>query len=325
MLSYLKSRLKTILLWAVIIAIIAAVMWSYKFPAAAVLYILGLSGFFLLVVGIVDFVRFIRLHSQLSKVKDEILFTADNLPEVSDVISADYTALIQKLSEENHRLCAQQERVITDMTDYYTLWAHQIKTPIAAMELILQQNEGSEFRELHDNLGKIEHYVEMVLCYLRLNSDYTDYVIKEYDLDGIVRKAVRKFSRTFIRKKLSLDYEPLERKVLSDEKWLAFVVEQVLSNAVKYTQSGGVKIYLEQPLTLCIADTGIGIASEDLPRIFDKGSTGLNGRLEQKSSGMGLYLCKNICKKLGHSITAESGKDGTVIKINLFTPEIGVE
>ncbi len=311
-----------------IIAIITAVMWSYKFPAAAVFYILGLSGFFLLVVGIVDFVRFIRLHSQLSKVKDEILFTADNLPEVSDVISSDYTALIRKLSDENRRLRAEQERVITDMTDYYTLWAHQIKTPIAAMELILQQNEGKEYRELHDNLGKIEHYVEMVLCYLRINSDYTDYVIKEYDLDGIVRKAVRKFSRTFIRKKLSLDYEPLNAKVLSDEKWLAFVVEQVLSNAVKYTQSGGVKIYLEQPLTLCIADTGIGIASEDLPRIFDKGSTGLNGRLEQKSSGMGLYLCKNICKKLGHSITAESGKNGksgTVIRINLFTPEIGVE
>lgn len=325
MLAYLKSRIKTILLWAVIIAIIAAVMWSYRLPSEVVVYIAGLSGFFLLAAGVVDFVRFIRLHSRLLKEKDEILLTADNLPEVSDVINADYTALIQKLSEENHRLCAQQERVITDMTDYYTLWAHQIKTPIAAMELILQQNEGSEFRELHDNLGKIEHYVEMVLCYLRLNSDYTDFVIKEYDLDEIVRGAVRKYSRTFIRKKLSLDYQPLERKVLSDEKWLMFVVEQVLSNAVKYTQSGGVKIYLEQPLTLCIADTGIGIAPEDLPRIFDKGSTGLNGRLEQKSSGMGLYLCRNICKKLGHSITAESSKDGTVIKINLFTPEIGVE
>lgn len=325
MLAYLKSRIKTILLWAVIIAIIAAVMWSYRLPSEVVVYIAGLSGFFLLAAGVVDFVRFIRLHSRLLKAKDEILLTADNLPEVSDVINADYTALIQKLSEENHRLCAQQERVITDMTDYYTLWAHQIKTPIAAMELILQQNEGSEFRELHDNLGKIEHYVEMVLCYLRLNSDYTDFVIKEYDLDEIVRGAVRKYSRTFMRKKLSLDYQPLERKVLSDEKWLMFVVEQVLSNAVKYTQSGGVKIYLEQPLTLCIADTGIGIAPEDLPRIFDKGSTGLNGRLEQKSSGMGLYLCRNICKKLGHSITAESSKDGTVIKINLFTPEIGVE
>lgn len=323
--DYLKSRLGTIVLWALIVVVIDLVMWSYELPLGVAGYVLGLSGFFIIAAGIVDFVRFRRFHLVLRKLEDEILFTADNLPETRDAVYRDYTALLRKLFEENKALRIEAEHTLTDMTDYYTLWAHQIKTPIAAMELVLQQNDGEEFSELRDNLGKIEHYVEMVLGYLRVNSDNSDLVIKEHDLDEIVRSAVRKYSRMFIRKKLILDYKPLEKRVLTDEKWLQFVIEQVLSNAVKYTPSGGISIYLEDPLTLCVKDTGIGIALEDLPRVFEKGSTGLNGRLDKKASGMGLYLCKKICTRLGHTITAESSESGTIIKIDLFTKKIGIE
>ncbi len=321
--DYFRSRFGTIVLWVLIVTVIALVMWSYELPGEVAGYVLGLSGFFILAAGIVDFRRFSRLHTVLRKLEDEILFTADNLPETSSAVCSDYSALVRKLFEENRRLRSESERTLAEMTDYYTLWAHQIKTPIAAMELVLQQND--EFGELRDNLGKIEHYVEMVLGYLRVSSDNSDLVIKEHELDDIVRPAVRKFSRMFIRKKLTLDYEPLDTRVLTDEKWLQFVIEQVLSNAVKYTSSGGIRIYLEDPLTLCVKDTGIGIAPEDLPRVFEKGSTGLNGRLDKKASGMGLYLCKKICAKLGHRITAESGEGGTTIKIDLFTKKIGIE
>lgn len=323
--SFLKSRIKEIALWVIISTIFAVVLWCYRIPFRAAAYAAELSGFFLVVVGLVDFIRFSRLHSTLQKLEDEILFTADNLPETSDALHKDYSVLVRKLFEENRRLRSETEKTFSDMTDYYTLWAHQIKTPIAAMELVLQQNDGDEFRELHDNLGKIEHYVEMVLCYLRVNSDNSDLVIREHGLDEIVRPAVRKYSRMFIRKKLTLDYEPLNSRVLTDEKWLQFVVEQVISNAVKYTPSGGIRIYLETPSTLCIEDTGIGISAEDLPRVFEKGSTGLNGRLDKKASGMGLYLCKKICTKLGHKITAESDGNGTTLKIDLSTEKIGIE
>ncbi len=323
--TYVKSRVGTIVLWALIAVVIVAVMWSYELPIEVARYVLGLSLFFIFAAGIVDYVRFKRLHSALKKLEDEILFTTDNLPVTHNTLSKDYSALVQKLFAENCRLRGEYERTLTDMTDYYTLWAHQIKTPIAAMELVLQQNDGEEFSEIRDNLGKIEHYVEMVLGYLRVSSDNSDLVIEEHDLDEIVRSAVRKYSRMFIRKKLALDYKPLDKRVLTDEKWLQFVIEQVLSNAVKYTPSGGISIYLEDPLTLCIKDTGIGISPEDLPRVFEKGSTGLNGRLDKKASGMGLYLCKKICTKLGHKITVESGESGTAIKIDLFTKKIGIE
>ena len=202
----------------------------------------------------------------------------------------------------------------------------EIKTPIAAMRLTLQSGEMSQSRELSEDLQRIEQYVEMVLCYLRLGSETNDFLIKKYDLDSIIRQAVRKFSSQFIRRKIKLVYEPVGVTVLTDEKWLLFVLEQVLSNALKYTKSGEIEITLEEPKTVCIRDTGIGIAPEDINRIFEKGYTGCNGRTDKKASGIGLYLCRQICGKLGHTITAQSqvGK-GTVIKIDLAEAQIEVE
>lgn len=152
------------------------------------------------------------------------------------------------------------------------------------MQLHLQAKHSPENRALLDDLQRIEQYVEMVLCYLRLDSDFTDYLFAKYDLDNIVRQAVRRFSSQFIHRKIRLEYEPLNCEVLTDEKWLLFVLEQVLSNALKYTPSGGtISIFLESPKTLCIRDTGIGIAAEDLPRIFEKGFTGCQRQNGQKS------------------------------------------
>ena len=156
----------------------------------------------------------------------------------------------------------------------------------------------------------------MVLCYIRLESVSTDYVIRECDLDSIIRAALRRFSSQFIRKKLKLGFEPTGAKVLTDEKWLLFVIEQVLSNSLKYTVSGGITITFENGI-LEIRDTGIGISPEDLPRIFDKGYTGCNGRTDMKASGIGLYLCRRICRALGHSVSASSSETGTAIRVGL--------
>ena len=166
----------------------------------------------------------------------------------------------------------------------------------------------------------------MVLCYLRLNSSSTDYLIQEYSLDDIIKQAVKKFAGQFIRKKIRLDFQQTQARVITDEKWLSFVIEQVLSNALKYTPSGTITINMEAPKTLCIRDTGIGIAPEDLPRIFEKGYTGYNGRKDKKASGIGLYLCRRICENLGHRITANSSlESGTVIRIHLEQKALKVE
>lgn len=245
----------------------------------------------------------------------------EKLPLPGDEIERLYQELLANLQEERIRQVGEVMREKTEITDYFTLWTHQIKTPIAAMRLLLQQGitEPEQYyeqkKEVESELFKIEQYVEMVLQYLRLNSSVNDFVLKEYELDDIIRQAVRKYAPMFIRKKLTLCYEPLQKKVVTDEKWMVFVLEQLLSNAIKYTASGTISIYMKDSCLL-IEDTGIGILSEDLPRIFDKGYTGYNGRSDKKASGIGLYLVQKILHKLGHKILIESEPEkGTRVKL----------
>ena len=160
---------------------------------------------------------------------------------------------------------------------------------------------------------------------IRLFSDSTDFVLKQYVLDDIVRQAVRKHAKVFIAKKIALDFKGCPIEVLTDEKWLLFVVEQLLSNALKYTKSGTISIYLDETKekTLVIEDTGIGIYTEDLPRVFEKGFTGYNGREDKKSTGIGLYLCKRVLDKMTHTISIESEVgNGTKIRLGLASVQV---
>lgn len=171
--------------------------------------------------------------------------------------------------------------------DYYTLWTHQIKTPIAAMRLLLQEEE-THTGELEQELFKIEQYADMALQYQRLESLSSDLQLESCSLDGILRQALKKMATPFIRRRISLEFDGTGATVLTDEKWLTFVVEQLLSNALKYTPPGGrITLYLEADKTLVVEDNGIGIRAEDIPRIFERGFTGFNGRMDKKSTGIG--------------------------------------
>lgn len=250
----------------------------------------------------------------------------EQFPEIRCPEDAAYQQLLRKLRQEQGEIRNTMTRQYEDMMEYYTLWVHQIKVPIASMHLQLQNEDSDLARRCSEELQRIEQYVAMVLAYLRLDSRSSDYVLRENDLDTILRGAVRKFAGQFIQRHLLLTYNPVNTLVLTDEKWLAFVVEQLLSNAVKYTQQGGVEIYLEAPKTLCIRDAGVGISAEDLPRIVEKGYTGSNGRADLRSSGIGLYLCRRICNNLGHGLSVESSPgEGTTVRLDLaqaeFTPE----
>ena len=215
---------------------------------------------------------------------------------------------IEFLREQCARLSAELINDRRDYMDYYTVWVHEIKTPISAMQMILQ-NELGDSRDslrLQAELFRINRYVEMALGYVRLESDSKDLVIRKTAVDELIRQAVRKYAPQFIERKLKLEYEPVSLRISTDEKWFVFVLEQILSNAVKYTKTGGVSIRIDDEDRLAIRDTGIGIAGEDIPRIFEKGYTGFNGRQEKKATGLGLYLCRRICDMLSVGITAES-------------------
>ena len=315
--DYLKSRLKVLVLLVVVEGIFVSSYFLFDLPAVTVLYPLVLSSVAILIAGVIDFLIVFNKHGRLKR---------NDLPQTSGPLEKDYQEIINKLKEEQEYSRQKTTSDFNNMVEYYTVWAHQIKTPIASMRLQIQSVDSDLARRLDGDLNRIEAYVEMVLTFLRLDSDSTDYVIRKIDLDAVIKPAIRKFARDFISKKLTMDFKPTEYKVLSDDKWLSFVIEQVLSNAVKYTKKGGIKVYMDEPGILCIEDTGIGISAEDLPRIFENGYTGFNGREDKRASGIGLYLCKRICDNLGHKIYAESEQGvGTKIRIDMNIKEIGIE
>ena len=324
-LGYLKERIWFVLLLAVCIAMFASVLYLYDLPVEAAGYGGLLCAAALAVWTVVDFIRYRRKIRRLESLLGRASLLLDQLPEAVGPKEAVYHELLQELNRERRGTASAFDAWRRETTDYYTLWVHQIKTPIAAMRLILQDGDLSRGGELSAELFRVERYVELVLSYLRLGGASTDYVIREYALDGILRKAVRRYAPLFIRGKVSVELEETGMTVLTDEKWFQLVIEQVLSNAVKYAPGGRVTIRAERDFLL-IQDDGVGIAYEDLPRIFERGFTGYNGREDKRSTGIGLYLCRQICQKLGHTITADSelGK-GTRISIGLARPELEVE
>ncbi|MBR6443018.1 MAG: sensor histidine kinase [Clostridia bacterium] len=320
--QYLRSRAVTILLFVLFAGIMAFSFSLYHLPVKAVLYpavLCALLGLGALVIG---FLRTLHMHKLISGLRE----MDTELPEVRDVEAADYREIVRLLREQNREIRTGAETEMRAMMDYYTLWAHQIKTPIASMRLRLQEEDTPQARTLLADLGRIERYVSMVLTYLRLEGSSTDYVIRETDLDSILRPVFKQFAGEFISRKLKLDYTPVNKRVLTDEKWLSFVVEQLLSNALKYTPAGTVSVYLEEPAVLCIRDTGIGITPEDLPRVFERSYTGLTGRADKRASGLGLSLCKQVCDKLGHGLSIESEPDkGTTVRVDLGTRKLDIE
>lgn len=319
--EYAKRHRLGLIMYLLFVLIFALVTFLYKLPMEAVGYAAGLCTVLGFVVFLVDKGRYRRKIQELSWQMEAIKNGAERLPKPQDAQEGLYQELLEVSRGERIEQVASLLKEKKDVIDYFTLWTHQIKTPIAAMDLLLQQapSEPEEYyeqrKQVQAELFKIEQYVDMVLQYLRLTDSVNDFVLKEYDLDGIIRQAVRKYAPMFIRKKLALEYEPVGVNVVTDEKWMVFVIEQLLSNAIKYTASGVIRIYMEKGC-LVVEDTGIGVLPEDLPRIFDKGYTGYNGRTDKKASGIGLYLVKEILTRLGHKILAESNPGaGTRMKI----------
>lgn len=316
--AYLRQHRKGILACALFCAVFAFTFYLYRLPVEAVFY----PALVCIVPGVVfaaaDLIRMRRKHAKLAAIEKLTAAMISDMPNIDSVEDEDYQKIITALRSEVKELETASWMRYQEMTDYYTVWVHQIKTPISAMKLVLQNEDTALARKLSAELFRIEQYVGMVLAFLRMDSESSDYVFRECDLDKIIRQSVKKFSIEFIERKIRLCYEPIREKIITDEKWFSFCMEQILSNALKYTREGSVKIYLQAPKILCIEDTGIGIAPEDMPRIFEKGYTGYNGRRDKQASGLGLYLCRRICDSLGIRISAESEMGrGTIIRMNL--------
>ena len=308
------------------VAIFALVFSMYDIKLEAILY----ASMLCLTAGLlfegVHLISYLRRHTEQQKRLQGLPISYTELLPPRTLAEQDLQAMVQKLGEQYTAVTTDWQRQQKESLDYYSAWVHQIKTPISSMKMILQQEDTEENHLLSAELFRIEQYTEMALQYLRLDSKTNDFVFQQYDLDSIIRQAIRKYAPQFILRKIRLIYEPVSMTILTDEKWMLFLLEQLLSNAIKYTPHGSVTISVTPEKVLQVADTGIGIAPEDLPRIFEKGFTGYNGRADKKSTGLGLYLCQQAAKKISVSlsVTSEVGK-GSVFSVHLDIPPLQVE
>jgi signal transduction histidine kinase len=292
------------------------------------LYAMILSTFFWIFAAFLSFFNYRKKRLLLNQkhfyLKEEGEYNPDvflDLTKQSNTaLEADYQKIFLEMQEKNQILLKETEKKQAERNDYFLLWTHQIKTPMAALRLLFDQKEDSMI--LKQELFKVEQYVDMMLQYQRLSDMANDLLLKEEELGNLIRRAIKKFGIIFIQKGIRLELAEFESRIVTDEKWFCFAIEQILSNSLKYSDGGSIRIYLTDQeigkLTLCIEDEGCGIKAEDLPRIFERGFTGYNGRGASKSTGIGLFMCKQILDKLGFEIwvKSEEGK-GTKVYLNL--------
>lgn len=291
-----------------------------------VVYAAVLDAILLLITVLVGFFRYSSKVKALSNALKRPVEEQAQLPEATDDVEMLYQRLLENQSiarSESESSAAIRQ---SQMRDYYSMWVHQIKTPISAMKLLLEvereelgqlicDDEQSQYLlsdnmdSFEDELFRIEEYVGMALQYQRVSSTENDFVLEKVSVDGVIRDTIKKYAKIMIRRHIGINYSGTGQEVYTDGKWLAFMLEQILSNAIKYTPQGFVTIETAEEkdrFFVTIKDTGIGIKAEDLPRVFEKGYTGYNGHADKKATGIGLYLCRQMADKLGHTIRMES-------------------
>ena len=303
---YLYSRRFILLLLLIVFSIMGMFAFIFEDGRSLLEYQL------LLVFLLASFFLGMDLASAYKEYRNQLFYASGRPQTALEALLFEKLALLEM--DKKNRAIEEREK-LNDLMDYYTLWAHQIKTPIAASSLLVGEIEDKKVKnQLEQELFKIESYVNIVLQYLRLESFHEDLVLKKENLEDLVKEIVKKYAIFFIQKGLSLNLHDLDRTIITDRKWFVVILEQVLSNSLKYTSQGGIEIYFQED-TLYIKDSGLGIQDADLLRVFERGFSGYNGRLTQQSSGLGLYLSKKIADELGHqiSIASQVGQGTTVM------------
>lgn len=327
---HLTNFIKQNYIWILMIVTMSCIHLLYMYLIGArkqdLVYAAVLDAILLLITVLVGFFRYSSKVKALSNALKRPVGEQAQLPEATGDVEILYHRLLENQSiarSESESSAAIRQ---SQMRDYYSMWVHQIKTPISAMKLLLEaereelgqlicDDEQSQYLlsdnmdSFEDELFRIEEYVSMALQYQRVSSTENDFVLEKVSVDGVIRDTIKKYAKIMIRSHIGINYSGTGQEVYTDGKWLAFMLEQILSNAIKYTPQGFVTIETAEEkdrFFITIKDTGIGIKAEDLPRVFEKGYTGYNGHADKKATGIGLYLCRQMADKLGHTIRMES-------------------
>ncbi|MGU9064677.1 ATP-binding protein [Clostridium perfringens] len=325
--DFIKERIVFIIINSLILLFTALLLMVLKVDSFAILFIVIINGAGILIYHIFDYLRKNQYYNEIkenmesldkkyliSEVIEEGTFTESKL--IYEVICKSNKAMNDEIGEF--------KRGINDYREYIELWVHEIKTPIATCKLLIENNESPLTESIGEEVCKLENYIDQALFYTRSNTLEKDYIIKEMSLSSCVNKVLNNNADSLIKKKVKISLGDLEKGVYSDSKWIEFILGQIISNSIKYMnkEHKELKIYCNENskyVILNIEDNGAGISEKDISRVFDKGFTGENGRKFGKSTGIGLYLCKKLCKKLGLDITLIS-EEGKFTRVSIIFP-----
>ncbi|MFM1525055.1 MULTISPECIES: sensor histidine kinase [Helcococcus] len=315
--NYIKDKIKSIILSVFILVIFFLVYRLYEINMEAFLYASVLSISIGFIIFIISFLRYKNYIEELNLLKNMENNDEINILNKNDKISKEYKIILKKLNDKIYKTELKYKDEIKNQEEFFIMWTHQVKLPITAIKILLDTEENVDKSIIKSQLNRIDQYTKMVLAYIRLNSENFDFLIEKINLDNIIKNVIKNFKTEFIYKNIKLNFSKTDLDIVTDKKWFEFVIEQILSNSLKYTNEGSIDIFVENGI-LKIKDSGIGINKSDLPRIFEKGYTGYNGRKNEDSSGLGLYLISNVLKKLHFNIWIESEvKIGTIVNIDL--------
>lgn len=325
--NYIKDRLLPILFSIIILFSITIILYLFNINIYLIIMIdlILLSNY--LVIFLYSYYRKNKFYNNLIKSlslldKKYLITEIIEKPDFNEgIILTDILYEINKSMIENIN---EYKFSIKEFKEYLELWCHEIKTPISTTNLIIENNQNDVTKSIREELDKIENYVEQVLYYSRSDNVKEDYIITEVDLKKLIEKTVKKNKKQLINKNIKVEIENIYN-IKSDQKWLEFIINQIIINCIKYSKDNNSKILISMKKNnnnkiLSIEDNGIGIEKEDINRVFDKGFTGTNGRKKYSSTGIGLYLCKKLCLKLGHNITIES-KVNEYTRIDIIFPD----
>ena len=321
---YLKDKLYFIILFITFLSLIILLLVGFKVSLELIIVIISLLVIFAILVLIIEYLKKRSFYNEFVNIVDKL----DKKYLVIEMLNSpnfqEGEILYNELFEINKSMLENiknYEISMNDFKDYIEMWIHEVKIPLSSLVLMIHNNKNNISSKMVDQVNRLDNYVDQVLFYVRAENAEKDYLIKKTELNKVINKIALKNKDYILENNICFSVLNCEKKVLTDSKWLEFIIDQIINNSIKYKReivSSFIKIYTEEnneEIRLIIYDNGIGIDAKDLPRVFDKTYTGTNGRLKSKSTGMGLYIAKNLCEKLGHKIAIES-------KVNEYTKVI---
>ena len=326
--EFIKERMIFLIINLIMFLLVAILMKIVKVSINIILILFLIWFGPILIYMFLEFIKYRRYLNNLINTVEN-LDRKYLLPEVIEEPRFQEARIINDVLKQCNKSMHEKVKHYKDeqieYREYIETWVHEIKTPIASAKLILENDNSNLSERINYEMKRVEGFIEQVLYYARSSDVSKDYIIKEFSLRSVVMKSVKSNSRDFINKNIKLDIRGIEGNIFSDEKWVEFIINKIIINAMKFSiaNEGKVSIYSkvnENNIILTIEDNGVGINEKDIDRVFEKGFTGENGRKFGKSTGIGLYLCKKLCDKLGIGISLNS-KENIGTKVNIVFPQ----